>query len=212
MVIIKEVFTGTTTIGRDKWERLVKLVKPGDTIVFDSVSRMSRNAEEGFALYKQLFTDGIELVFLKEPHINSSVFKKALANKIDLVGGNIDIILKAINEYLMAVAEEQIKLAFAQAEKEVSDLHQRTKEGMKTAALNGKKIGRQKGTKIITRKSREAKKVIVKHAKAFDGTLSDTEVMVLAGVSKKTYYEYKRELKELQETHGDGFEEIVNQL
>ena len=33
-------------------------------MVFDSVSRMSRNAEEGFALYEDLYHKGIRLVFL----------------------------------------------------------------------------------------------------------------------------------------------------
>lgn len=35
---------------------------------------MSRNAEEGFSLYEELFTKGVNLVFLKEPHINTDTF------------------------------------------------------------------------------------------------------------------------------------------
>ena len=34
--------------------------KQGDTIIFDSVSRMSRNAEEGFHMYNELFNKGIK--------------------------------------------------------------------------------------------------------------------------------------------------------
>ena len=45
----------------------------------------------------------------------------------------------------MALAKEQIKLAFEQSEKEVADLHQRTREGLLTARLNGKQVGRKKG-------------------------------------------------------------------
>ncbi len=37
---------------------------------------MSRNADEGFCLYEELYHKGIELVFLKEPHINTSTYKK----------------------------------------------------------------------------------------------------------------------------------------
>lgn len=43
-VIYQEIFTGTKTEGRKKWEQLQRIVRPGDTIIFDSVSRMSRNA------------------------------------------------------------------------------------------------------------------------------------------------------------------------
>ncbi len=39
---------------------------------------MSRNAEEGFKLYKELYDRGIELVFLKEPHINTSSYRQAM--------------------------------------------------------------------------------------------------------------------------------------
>ena len=46
--------------------------------------------------------------------------------------------------YLMALAKEQIKLAFEQSEKEVADLHQRTREGLLTARLNGKQVGRKR--------------------------------------------------------------------
>lgn len=45
-------------------------------MVFNSVSRMSRNAEEGFALYEDLYHKGIRLVFLKEHHIDTETYKK----------------------------------------------------------------------------------------------------------------------------------------
>lgn len=197
VTIIQEAYTGTT-INRKEWNKLLKLVKDGDTIVFDSVSRMSRNAEEGFKTYEELYQKGINLVFLKEPHINTDTYKAALANNIELTGGNIDYILEGVNKYLMALAKEQIRLAFEQSEKEVEDLHQRTKEGIETARLNGKQIGQVKGTKLVTKKSVAAKEVILKHSKDFNGSLSDIEVMKLTGLSRNTYYKYKGELKTVQ--------------
>ena len=94
---------------------------------------MSRNAETGFEVYQELYDKGVELVFLKEPHINTATYKKVLSTNIEMTGTKTDIILKAINEYLMELVKEQIQLAFEQSEKEVSDLHQRTKEGIETA-------------------------------------------------------------------------------
>ena len=76
-------------------------------------------------------------MFLKEPHINTGTYKKALQNNVSLTGTNVDYILEGVNKYFMALAKEQIKLAFDQAEKEVEDLHQRTREGIETARLNG---------------------------------------------------------------------------
>ena len=196
-IIIQEAYTGTT-IDRKEWNKLYSKAKAGDTIIFDSVSRMSRNADEGFTAYEELYNRGINLIFLKEPHINTATYKQALESNIKLTGGSVDYILEGINKYLMALAKEQIKLAFQQSAKEVEDLHQRTKEGMETARLNGKQIGQIQGAKLTTKKSITAKEVIKKHSKDFNGTLADADVMTLTGLSRNTYYKYKRELKEEQ--------------
>ena len=200
-VIVEEVFTGTKLHERKKFQQLLKTIKSGDTIIFDSVSRMSRDAEEGFILYELLFNRGVNLVFLKEQHINTDTYKNTLASSIALTGTNVDFILEGINKYLMALAKEQIRLAFLQAEKEVQDLRQRTKEGLVTAKLNGKQVGCLKGTKLTTKKSVTAKEQILKYSKDFRGTLKDTEVMKLIGISRNSYYKYKRELNMEQEAH-----------
>ena len=196
-VIIQEVFT-RTRLDRKEWQKLYKAVKAGDMIVFDSVSRMSGNADEGFNAYEELYNRGVSLVFLKEPHINTDTYKQALESNIKLTGGSVDFILEGVNKYLMALAKEQIRLAFEQSEKEVEDLHQRTKEGIETARLNGKQIGQKAGAKLTTKKSISAKEEIVKYSKDFSGTLADADVMKLTGLSRNTYYKYKRELKEEQ--------------
>lgn len=193
-VIIQDTYTGTG-IDRKGWGKLVKTVKSGDIIVFDSVSRMSRNAEDGYAAYADFYTKGVELVFLKEPHINTAVYKKAHDNQIPMTGTDIDLILDGINRYLFFLAKEQIKIAFDQSEKEVKDLHQRTKEGIETARLNGKQIGGKPGVKLITKKSVAAKEIILKHSKDFNGTLGDQDVMKLCGLARNTYYKYKREMR-----------------
>lgn len=194
-IIYQEIYTGTKTDGRKKWGQLQRIVKPNDVIIFDSVSRMSRNAAEGFNTYQKLFESGVELVFLKEPHINTAVYKKALNNHITLTGTKTDMILKAINEYLMELAKEQIIIAFKQSEKEVTDLHQRTKEGIETARLNGKQIGQREGAKLTTKKSISAKADIKKYSKDFNGTLNDIECIRMIGIARNTYYKYKKELQ-----------------
>lgn len=196
VIIVREIYTGTKTAGRDNWVKLLKKIQEGDTIIFDAVGRMSRDADEGFATYEELFYKGVELIFLKEPHINTSVYRKALERCIDMTGTNVDYILEGINKFLMSLAREQIKLAFEQAEKEVTDLHQRTREGIETARLNGKRIGLPKGSKIETKKAKKVKKDIYTYSQDFNGNLKDVAVIKIVGVSSNTYYKYKREIKE----------------
>lgn len=202
-IIIRETYTGTKLEGRKDFEHLIKILQKGDMLIFDSVSRMSRNSDEGCKLYENLFNRGVEIVFLKEPQINTEVYKQALDNqiKIEIKTGNkatdefTEDLIKALNKLLLNIAFEQIRKCFDQAEKEVKDLHQRTREGLLTAKLNGKRIGQTRGSKLVTKKSQQAKEIILKHSEYFNGSLSDEECRILSGVSRNSYYKYKKELK-----------------
>ena len=200
--IIREFYTGTKQ-DRPNWNKLMHIINKEDTIVFDSVSRMSRNAAEGFKDYKMLYERGIHLVFLNEPLINTSVFDSTRNNllKVDIATGNaaVDTFFKGnielINNFMMALAEEQIKAAFDQAEKEVTDLHSRISQGIREAKKNGTRIGLAKGTTLTTKKSIECKAIIQKHSKDFGGSLEDLDVIKLCGCSRNSYYKYKKEIK-----------------
>ena len=65
----------------------------------------------------------------------------------------------------MALAEEQIKTAFEQSEKEVNDLHARISQGIREVQRNGTKVGISKGTKLTTDKSIKCNEIIKKHSK-----------------------------------------------
>lgn len=200
--IIREAFTGRKIVGRKEFEKLIVRADKDTRIVFDSVSRMSRNAEEGFEVYKELFSRGVDLVFLKEQHINTETYRAAMNRQItaSIDSGDaatnelIAAITTAINNYTMKLAEKQIMLAFEQAQKEVDDLRQRTKEGIETARLNGKQVGSIKGTHRVVKKAAASKELIRKYSKDFEGTLSDKEAMKLIGIANNTYYKYKREI------------------
>ena len=174
-----EAYTGTTT-DRPEWCKLKAILKKGDTVVFDEISRMSRNADEGIKLYMELYDKGIELVFLKEPQCNTATYRETPNNRIEF--------------------------AFQSAENEVKRLKERTKEGIETARLNGKQIGRKTGAKITTKRSEEVKQIIKAKSKDFSGNMNDVEVIAyVKGITKggkfsrNSYYKYKSELKAEQE-------------
>lgn len=201
--ILKEFYTGTSQ-DRPIWKKLINRLKPNDTIVFDSVSRMSRNADEGFEDYKMLYEKNVNLVFLNEPLINTDVYKQSKTNLLNLnistgnkpiddyFKGNVDL----INKLLLSLAEQQIKLSFVQSEKEVQDLHKRISEGMREASYRGSRIGLPKGSKLITKKSRTCKDLIKKHSKDFNGSLNDQDLLALCNCSRVSFYKYKKEVKQ----------------
>lgn len=176
-VIIKEVHTGTTFEGRKELLNLIKDINKNDTIVFDSVDRMSRDANKGVALYLKLYQCGINLVFLKQPFCDTYYYSQTPCYTIG-----------------------KVKKELERYENEILILKERTKEGLETARLNGKQIGLVKGTKLTTKKSVKAKDIIKAHSKTFGGSLTDKECIALAKITKDTYYKYKSEIKaELQE-------------
>lgn len=193
-IIFDEAYTGTT-LDRPQWNKLEKKLKEGDTVVFDEVSRMSRNAEEGFKLYKTLYDKGISLVFIKEHTLDTENFKST--EQIATTGNDIaDVYIEATNKVLMMLAEKQITKAFETAQHEVDFLHQRTSEGMRTSGA-GEKIRKARTGKIITtKKSIEMKQKIQKMAKGFGGNMTDKEVIETLKIARNTYFKYKRELRE----------------
>ena len=192
--IYSEAYTGTT-VDRPEWRKLLKVVKSGDTIIFDSVSRMSRHAEEGIKQYFELYDMGIALIFLTEGYINTEVFASTSKQMIPETGNDIaDIYIEATNKVIKLLAEKQIAKAFEQAQKEVDDLKVRTREGMETKHAAEKIREARIGRTYVTTKYKEMKGRIKKMAKCYDGTMSDKEVMEILKLARNTYYKYKREI------------------
>ena len=190
---------------RPAWTKLKKQLKSGDTVVFDEISRMSRDAAEGFEEYKSLYEQGINLVFLKESMLNTDNFRQTA--QLAMTGSDIDVVLKGINEYLMILAEKQIRAAFETAQHEVDFLHQRTSEGVQKAKERYERetimgiphekqnVGRPKGAVIETKKEKDMKAKILKMSNCFEGTMNDKEVMETLKIARNTYYRYKKLLK-----------------
>ena len=223
-VIISESYTGTK-MDRPEWSRLYKSLKAGDTVVFDEVSRLARNAGEGFGVYVDLYRRGVNLVFLKEPYINTATYTEA-AQMPPTGNADFDETLgRGINEFLMRLDRRQIQQAFEQAQGEVERLHKRTSEGVREAAKRWQREevlgqphqknlpGRQAGTSVVTKKEREAKELIRKYSKDFNGSLSDDEARQLVRIdngdgskkpiSRNSYYKYKKALKAELEAAGN---------
>lgn len=209
--IIREIGTGKSIEVRNKLVKLVDKVKTGDTIIFDEISRMSRNRDEGFKLYMQLYERGVELVFLKEPHLNTAMYRDKIQSQISLnlqhhsndngeyqgkaTDNFLQALADALNKLMRELIEDSIALALDRAQKEREYLVKRTIEGLNEAKKT-KTLGRPKGRKCAaeTQKEIKAKAVIRKHSPSFGGALSESECIRLSGVSKRTYYKYRAEL------------------
>lgn len=196
--ILSDVYTGVAS-ERPAWQKLLQMAVSGDTIVFDSVSRMSRNAQEGIRQYMELYHRGVNLVFLNEPMLNTEVYQKAVSETIPMTGTDADLILSGVNQYLCRLAERQIEIAFRQAEKEVRDLRSRTKDGMYTKGA-GDKIRKSRTGKTYPNAKRSLHTArlrrLLEACKAFGGSVSDVQLAKEMNISRQSVFRGKRELQE----------------
>lgn len=201
IIIFQEAFS-SKTFERPQFKKMLNFIekelKKGNKIkiVFDSVSRMSRDEVEGSNLYFELEEKGIDLIFLNEPYINTETYRKALELSLPQTDNEmIGAILKGIKEAFKIKAREDIRLAFGQAEKELLDIRERTKQGLREAIAKGKQLGRKEGTRIETKRAIEIKEKLLRHSKKFGGSMTDKEFMEAFKVSKTTLVKYKSFLK-----------------
>lgn len=131
---------------------MLKRLKTGDTIVFDSVSRMSRNAEDGYKTYMELYSKGINLVFLKERHIDTDTYKESTEQLQRMMGQELHIsdndlsemvrtIMKALENYQMKMLQRNIQLAFLQIRKRSQRLATAHERGFKNCRPAWQKAG-----------------------------------------------------------------------
>lgn len=153
---------------RPKYQLLKQLVREGDEIVFDSITRMGRTMNETLKEYEWFVDNGIQLKFIKEPMINTSTEQE-------------DIIKQAIQKVILTVLA-------AFAEKERIDSKIRQAEGIQAAKAKGKHLGRPKA--VITTQFVEA------YNQWVNKEISAVEAMKKANMSKTTFYRKVKEFKE----------------
>lgn len=202
-IIIRDEFTGKT-MDRPGWKALYPKLKKGDVLVFDEVSRMSRDAVEGFRTYQDLYNKGVDLVFLTEPHINTESYRQAMKGSIsiDISSGDkatddlVNTIMDALNRFMMEKVQDDIKRSFEKSQSENEARSRRQKGGIKERQRHNKElevlygkdavnhseyrqIGRAAGDKLKIKKADPIKALIRKYSRDFDGDNTDPEVMAI---------------------------------
>ncbi|HDR7612622.1 TPA: recombinase family protein [Bacillus mycoides] len=114
-----------SNMDRENYQTMKRIARTGDTIVFDSLTRLGRTMNNILEEFKYYEDQKINLQFLNEPFIN-----------VTYTGDDTnDVIQRAIQK-----ATTTILSAFA--EKERQDIKQRQAEGIALAKAKGKHLGR----------------------------------------------------------------------
>lgn len=198
--IYTDQFTGKGSAElREGWQELRKDLKgkytkgkyEGKQIVLCvmSVNRMSRDKESGVREYFEIINEDIIIQFDMDRAINSEMFGEKIRATGDIKLGEktLDETLgKGLRDYMVALAKQQIEIAFEQAEKEAEHIREKVQRGL---AVSGKKSGREKGY-ISTKK----KNIPDTFEKDYKETQKVAVLARLHGVSRPTIYSWIKEI------------------
>ncbi|EOO57784.1 hypothetical protein IKE_06304 [Bacillus cereus VD196] len=110
---------------RENYQMLKRLARTGDTIVFDSLTRLGRSMNDVLEEFRYYEQQRINLQFIKEPFIN-----------VNYSGQSTNDVIQ------QAVQKATLTILSAFAEKERNDIKQRQAEGIALAKKQGKHLGR----------------------------------------------------------------------
>ena len=177
----KEDVSGMSFENRAEWQRIEKIVQPGDTIVFKDISRFTREAEAGYTKYMGLMNKGVNLVFIDNPTISTDYIKELLhiAEQQDLVAKTS---LESTVKLLLIVELDR-------AEQERLTLKKRTKDGM---AASPNKAGRKPGQ--LDKLTDELQADIVLYLA--DRSIKAVDLMRKHNISRNTFKKYVKYVEE----------------
>ncbi len=187
LLTFKEDVSGKNFTDRKEWQKLERIIKSGDTIVFKDISRFTREAVNGYEKYMELLHNGINLIFLDNPTVSTDYIKEMLrvAEDQDLVARTS---LESTIKLLLIVELDRV-------EKERLILIKRTKDGL---AASSKKSGRPVGH--LDKMTPALEKDI--HRYLSDRTITQTELMKRHNISRNTLKKYISLIKDNAYTGG----------
>lgn len=155
--IYTEKISGRKTY-RPIWGKLMRRLQSGDVLIVWKIDRIARSARNMCEIADAMRDKNVIIISVSDG-INTSTI----------------------------IGEMFFKLAGVFAEMEISNLRERTIEGLKLARINGKTLGRPPGPSRIG--------VIDRIKELRSQSLTDNDIMRSLDIPKSTYYRYKRHIK-----------------
>ncbi|MGG3523642.1 recombinase family protein [Bacillus pseudomycoides] len=156
---------------RENYQMLKRLVRTGDTIVFDSLTRLGRNMNDTLEEFRYYEKHRVNLQFIKEPYIN-----------VNYTGESTNDVIQS------AIQKATLTILSAFAEKERIDIKQRQAEGIALARKQGKHLGRHPVE--ITEEFIEAYK------EWKSGSITAVGAMKKYGIKRSSFYKLAKQYEE----------------
>lgn len=177
----RDDISGKSFENRAEWNRMERLVQPGDTIIFKDITRFTREAENGYKKYMELLNNNINLIFIDNPTISTDYIKTMMG--IAQRQEN-RIAKKSLNDTI----ELLILVELDRAEREREIIVQRIRDGLKAS---NKKAGRKPGQ--LDKLTEELRADIVLYLA--DRSIKAVDLMKKHNISRNTLKKYVEYVK-----------------
>lgn len=178
----RDDISGKSFENRADWNKLEKLLQPGDTIIFKDITRFTREAENGYKKYMELLNNNINLIFIDNPTISTDYIKTMMG--IAQRQEN-RIAKKSLNDTI----ELLILVELDRAEREREIIVQRIRDGLKAS---DKKAGRKPGQ--LDKLTDELQADIILYLA--DRSIKAVDLMKKHNISRNTFKKYVQHVKE----------------
>ena len=178
----RDDISGKSFENRADWNKLEKLLQPGDTIIFKDITRFTREAENGYKKYMELLNNNINLIFIDNPTISTDYIKTMMG--IAQRQEN-RIAKKSLNDTI----ELLILVELDRAEREREIIVQRIRDGLKAS---DKKAGRKPGQ--LDKLTDELQADIVLYLE--DRSIKAVDLMKKHNISRNTFKKYVQHVTE----------------
>ena len=173
--IFQEDVSGKSFENREEWKKIEQLAHEGDTVIFKDLARFTRETENGYKKYMELFDKGINLIFIDNPTVSTPYIKKMLdiAKEQNLIA---KITLENTIKLLLMVELDRV-------EQERLITVKRIKDGIKASS---KKSGRKTGQldKMTDELEKDIRQYLV------DRTIKQVDLMDKHHISRNTLKKY----------------------
>lgn len=157
---------------RPQYQALKANVRAGDTVVFESITRLSRNMTDVKKEYEWFVENGVLLRFINEPMLDTKTDKQGVIER-----AMTDIILTLLAAF---------------AEKEREEIKRRQREGIESAKKRGKHLGRPKRS-FATMSSDERQTFIFEYNAWKTGKQTAVQTFERLEIPKATFYKIVKE-------------------
>lgn len=181
LISFKEEKSAKNFCDRIEFNKLDKIIQPGDTVVFKDLSRFTREAENGYIKYMEWLSRGINIVFIDNPTISSDYI-----NQLMNTAKEMDLVTKTAMESTIKLL---LIVELDRAEKQRLYIQKAIKDGI---ASSSKRSGRKEGK--LDKMSEELKSDILSFLQ--DRSIKQVDLMRKHNISRNTLKKYIQVIRE----------------